>query len=65
VIYEHGEPWWNDIGREKLLIRPPELSGNYISSHPVPKQEELGEENCEFCLMKYLCSYLEGIFNML
>jgi hypothetical protein len=28
VIYEHGEPWWNDMGRRKLLIRPPELSGN-------------------------------------
>jgi hypothetical protein len=28
VIYEHGEPWWNKMGRGKLLIRPPELSGN-------------------------------------
>jgi hypothetical protein len=27
-IYEHGEPWWNDIDRGKLLICPPELSGN-------------------------------------
>jgi hypothetical protein len=26
MIYEHGEPWWNDTGRGKLLIRPPELS---------------------------------------
>jgi hypothetical protein len=25
VRYEHGEPWWNDIGRGKHLIRPPEL----------------------------------------
>jgi hypothetical protein len=25
VTYEHGEPWWNDIGGE-FLIRPPELS---------------------------------------
>jgi hypothetical protein len=23
VIHEHGEPWWNDIDRGKLLIRPP------------------------------------------
>jgi hypothetical protein len=28
VIYEHKEPWWNAIDRGKLLIRPPELSGN-------------------------------------
>jgi hypothetical protein len=28
MIYEHREAWWNDIDRGKLLIRPPELSGN-------------------------------------
>jgi hypothetical protein len=28
VIYERGEPWWNDIDKEKLLIHAPELSGN-------------------------------------
>jgi hypothetical protein len=27
VINEHREPYWNDdVDREKLLIRPPELS---------------------------------------
>jgi hypothetical protein len=26
MIYEHGEPWWNDVDRRKLLIRPPEFS---------------------------------------
>jgi hypothetical protein len=32
LIYEHEEPWWNDdVDREKLLIRPPELSGNPIT----------------------------------
>jgi hypothetical protein len=31
LIYEYGEPWWNDIGREILLILPPELSGNPTS----------------------------------
>jgi hypothetical protein len=31
VISEHGEPWWNDIDRGKLLNRPPELSGNPAS----------------------------------
>jgi hypothetical protein len=30
VIYEYREPWWNDIDRGKLLIRPPELSGSPI-----------------------------------
>jgi hypothetical protein len=33
VIYEHGEPWWNNMDRGKLLIRPQELSGNPASRH--------------------------------
>jgi hypothetical protein len=41
VIYEQGEPWWNDTDRTKLLIHPPELSGNPTNSHLVAKQEEL------------------------
>jgi hypothetical protein len=32
VIYEQGEPWWNDIYRI-IPICPPELSGNPTSSH--------------------------------
>jgi hypothetical protein len=28
VVYEHGEPCWNDIDRIKLLIQPPVISGN-------------------------------------
>jgi hypothetical protein len=48
VTYEHGELWWNDIRRGKLLIRPPELSGNSTSSHLVVNEEELGEGNYEF-----------------
>jgi hypothetical protein len=35
VIYEHGKAWWNDVDRRKLLICPPELSGNQIRSHLV------------------------------
>jgi hypothetical protein len=35
VIYEHGKPWWNDIDRGKLLIRPPEFCGSTTSSHLV------------------------------
>jgi hypothetical protein len=64
VIHERRELWWNDIAAEKLLFRPPELSGNPTSSHLVAKQEDLGEENDEFGLMEYLCAYFEGIFNM-
>jgi hypothetical protein len=30
--------------REKLLIRPPELSGNSTGSHLVEKQEELAKD---------------------
>jgi hypothetical protein len=43
-MYEHGEPWWNDIDRERRLILPPELSGNPASSHLEAKQEELAME---------------------
>jgi hypothetical protein len=65
VVYEHGELWQNNISRGKLLIHPPELSGNPTSSHLVSKQDELGEVNGdEFGLTKYLFSYLKGIFNM-
>jgi hypothetical protein len=35
AIYKHGEPWWNDTDRGKLLIRQTELSGNPISSQLV------------------------------
>jgi hypothetical protein len=35
---------------EKLLIHPPELSGNSTSSHLVAKWQEHGEGNAEFCL---------------
>jgi hypothetical protein len=31
MLYEHGGTWWNDVDRGKLLIRPPELSGNPTS----------------------------------
>jgi hypothetical protein len=62
VIYEHREPWWNDIDRVKLLIRPPELSGNPTSNHLVANQEERAKET--FGLTKHLYSYFKGICNM-
>jgi hypothetical protein len=43
VTHEHGQPSWKDIDRRKLLIRPPELSGNPIGSHLVGKQEKLAK----------------------
>jgi hypothetical protein len=35
VIYDYGESLWNDIDRGKLLIRPPEPSGNTIGKFEV------------------------------
>jgi hypothetical protein len=55
-MYEHGEPWWNDIDG-KLLSRPPELSGNPNSR----ANQELGEGNNIFGITKHLCSYFEGM----
>jgi hypothetical protein len=40
----HGEPWWNDIDKGKLLICLSESSGNSTSSHLVANQEELAKE---------------------
>jgi hypothetical protein len=39
VIYEYGEPWWNDNDRGKLLTRPPELFRN-----PGSKRKERAKE---------------------
>jgi hypothetical protein len=50
VKYDHGEPWWNNTDRGKLLIHPPELSDNPTSSHIVANKEKLGEGNYEFGL---------------
>jgi hypothetical protein len=51
VIYEYGETRWNDIDRGKLQIRPSELSmAILLSRYLVANQEDLGEENDEFCL---------------
>jgi hypothetical protein len=64
VIYEHEEPWWNDISRGKPMICPSEFSGNPTSGHLVAKQEELGEGNDKFGLTKYLRSHFKRIFNI-
>jgi hypothetical protein len=53
VIYEHGEPWWNDeVDRRKLLTRPPEFFDNPTNGHLVAKQEELNKGNDNFSFAK-------------
>jgi hypothetical protein len=54
VIYEHGETWWNDIDRGKILIRQPEFSGSPTSSHLVANQEELGKGNGELVVSLFI-----------
>jgi hypothetical protein len=63
LIYEHGEPWWIDIDRGKLLIRPAELSANPNSSNLVANKEELAKEIMNLPYEISL-SYFEGFFNM-
>jgi hypothetical protein len=45
VIYEHGEPWWNYINRENLLIHQPENSGNPTSRAINSKAGRSGKGN--------------------
>jgi hypothetical protein len=49
--------------QEKLLIRPPELWKVYQEPSR-SKAGGTGEGNNEFGLMEYLCSYVEGVFNV-
>jgi hypothetical protein len=53
MVYEHGKPWWNDVDREKILIRPPEVSGNPTSSHLVESRKN-GRKEWVFGLEKNL-----------
>jgi hypothetical protein len=43
-IYEHGEPWWNDIEREMTDSWIRTLCQSYQQSRLVAKQEELAKE---------------------
>jgi hypothetical protein len=47
---EYGVLSWNNIDRGELLIHPPEISDNPISSHQTAKQEELENEMVNFAL---------------
>jgi hypothetical protein len=51
VIYEYGEPRWNEIDRRKLQIHPPDLCGNH-THNLVAKQEELTKELMNFALQR-------------
>jgi hypothetical protein len=62
MIYEHGEPWWNDIDMEELLIRPPELSGNPTTSYLVAKQDELAKEMMNLALRSIFVHTPKGSF---
>jgi hypothetical protein len=62
VVYDHGEPWWNDIDRGNASfvhqISLPVLLAESSSS----KVGKLEYGNDKFGFTKYLCSYFEGIF---
>jgi hypothetical protein len=58
---DHGA---NNVNRERLLIRPPELSGNPTSRVIWYQAGGVDELNYEFGLAKYLCAYLQVIFYM-
>jgi hypothetical protein len=51
------------ISTGKILIRPPEISGNPITSSS-SKVGGAGEGNYEFGFAKYFCSCLELIYYM-
>jgi hypothetical protein len=62
MIYEYGEPLWNDMDRSKLLIRPPDLWQFYQQSYLVENQEEHGEGIVKFTY-EVLLSYFGRFFN--
>jgi hypothetical protein len=50
VIYEHGEQWWNDMNRRKLLISQPDISANPASSNLLAKEKEMAKKTIHFAL---------------
>jgi hypothetical protein len=54
MIYEHGKSWWNNVNRRKLLLRPPELSGNPTNRDIWQQVGETGEGKYEFGLASIL-----------
>jgi hypothetical protein len=62
VLFERGEPWWNEVDGGKLLIRPHELSSNPASRVVWQQAGGMGEGKDEFGLVKYFYLYLQVIF---
>jgi hypothetical protein len=52
------------ISTGKLLIRPPELSGNPTSSHIVANKGEFGEGSDTFCLRRNFVHTYKCFFYM-
>jgi hypothetical protein len=63
VIYEVGEPWWNDIDRGNSWFAHKSSLAIPTAESTSSKAGGTGEGN-EFGLRKYLCSYSEVFFNM-
>jgi hypothetical protein len=61
VIYEHGEPWWNDIERGRLLILQPELYGIIAAESCTKKSWGTWRRKLWIWRSEYLCSYFEVI----
>jgi hypothetical protein len=55
MIYEHGEQWWNDVCRGKLVIRPPERSlVNLSAEQSSSKSGGSGRRKLWILSIKYL-----------
>jgi hypothetical protein len=64
VIHEHEKPRWNDIDRGRLLILPPEISGNRTSSHLVASRSYV-TRNLSLNIATSTFFILVGSFSML
>jgi hypothetical protein len=54
IIYEHGDSWWNDINRRKLLIHSPELLVILPAESSSSKQKEWAKEITNLYIMQAL-----------
>jgi hypothetical protein len=62
MIYEYVEPWWNDIGRVKLLTRPPEHSGNPAAELPSSKAGGTGRKKINLVSRNIFVHTSKGFF---
>jgi hypothetical protein len=62
VIYEHVEPWWNDIDREKIPHSSTRaLWQSYQQSNLVAIRKN-GRREFKFCLVKYFWFIFASVF---